>query len=276
MANKYWNGGTGTWDGGTLDSGFWRTATGGGGSVTSAPTTGDTAIFDATSGGGTVTVATDFNITSIQMGNFTGTLDFSINNNAVNLTGSFVVSGSGVRHLKLGSAVLTVASFQMATVTNLTFDSGTSTIKFFNSTTSGTLQSAAAISKTHNKLIIGPATTGIGAILFSGGICDIGTLEFDNTNLGAVLQVTNAANYTLLNSFNWKGSPRRPISIYAGATPPGTLSLGSGKTGVVEWAHLYGMTFAGGGTFIAKNCFDGGGNSGITFINPQSSPIGGR
>jgi len=275
VATCFWVGGTGTWDGGTLDVGHWKTASGGSTNI-AAPGSADTATFDANSGGGTVTVASDFNVNTIQSGAFTGTLDFSVNNNSVNISNIFSVSGSGVRTVKFGSSIITVSQIQAGTITNLTFDSGTSTVRFFNSTTTGGLQSPIGGGVAHNKFIIGPATTGIGVVLFSGGALTLNTLEWNNVNAGAMLQLNSSVNMTMNNSFYWKGSPSRPIGLQVGSTPPGTLTLGAGKTGVIEWASIYGVTFTGGGTFIAKNCFDGGGNTGITFIAPQSSPIGGR
>lgn len=275
MANVFWTGGTGTWDGGTLDSGRWVTASGGS-TTTTAPTSIDTAVFDALSGGGTVTVAGDFNISSIQFGSHTGTLDFSINNNSVNVAGTFGGTGTGARTLKLGSATITCGLWQLTGTNPVLFDAGTSTIRVYNAGITGGFQAATSTSHTYNKVMIGPPTTGIGTVSFSGGIPNINTLEFNNTNVGAAIQLTSSANITINNSFYWKGSARRPITIFAGSSPPSTITLGAGKTGVIEWASLAGMTFTGGGTFIAKNCFDSGGNTGITFIDPATSAIGAR
>ena len=77
MANRYWVGGTGTWDGTALLK--WSTTSGGiGGSA--VPTTSDTVFFDAASGANTVTigagVATCSNLT---MTGFTGTIAFGTN-----------------------------------------------------------------------------------------------------------------------------------------------------------------------------------------------------
>lgn len=53
MANRYWVGGTGSWDGSATT--HWSTSSGGSAGA-SAPTQTDAAIFDANSGGGTVSL----------------------------------------------------------------------------------------------------------------------------------------------------------------------------------------------------------------------------
>src|SRR5687767_4143911 len=88
MANRFWVGGTGTWNN-TNTTNWSATSNGAGGA--SIPGTGDTATFDASSGGGTVTVdspnaANSVTVQSITCGAFTGTLDFSANNNNVTLS----------------------------------------------------------------------------------------------------------------------------------------------------------------------------------------------
>jgi len=97
MPNRFWVGGTGTWDASSTTN--WATTTGGAGGA-SVPGTLDFAIFDANSGSGIVTLAYTPTMINAQVANFNGTLDFngniirlSTNNNTVfsqNTTASFL------------------------------------------------------------------------------------------------------------------------------------------------------------------------------------------
>lgn len=124
MASRFWVGGTATWDAVTTTN--WAATSGGAGGQT-VPGAADTVTFDASSGGGTVTVGAAYNpsITSITMGAFTGTLDFSVNNNSPTMT-IFNCNGSGVRTLKDGTGTWNITGnaagiIRFDTVTNLTF-----------------------------------------------------------------------------------------------------------------------------------------------------------
>lgn len=77
MANRYWVGGTATWDNLALLK--WSTTSGGiGGSA--VPTTADTVFFDAASGANTVTIGAGVaTCSTLTMTGFTGTLAFGTN-----------------------------------------------------------------------------------------------------------------------------------------------------------------------------------------------------
>jgi hypothetical protein len=139
MASRFWVGGTGTWDNSTTT--HWAATTGGAGGQ-SVPGSGDTVTFDGSSGGGTVTPNYDMTVTSITMGAFTGTLDFSANNNNPTMT-TFSCSGSGTRTLNMGSGIWTITGnnatiWNFGTQTNLTQNVNTSTVKFTYSGSTGT------------------------------------------------------------------------------------------------------------------------------------------
>lgn len=97
MANRYWVGGAGTYN--NSSTAHWS-ATSGGASGASAPTTADDVFFDANSGGGTITVSGG-NAKSLTMLGFTGTLAMGTSNitfaaNAVIVLGSgMTMTGSG-------------------------------------------------------------------------------------------------------------------------------------------------------------------------------------
>lgn len=129
MASRFWVGGTGTWDNATTT--HWAASSNGPGGQ-SVPGSGDTVTFDGSSGGGTVTPNYDMTVISITTGAFTGTLDFSANNNNPTM-GTFSGTGTGTRVLNLGSGTFTLTGittpWSFITTTNLTFNAGTSTIK---------------------------------------------------------------------------------------------------------------------------------------------------
>jgi len=85
MANRYWVGGTATWDG-TAGS-KWALTTGGAGGQ-AVPTTADTVFFDANSGANTVTIGTGAVCSALTMTGFTGTLAFGTNTISVAGTGT--------------------------------------------------------------------------------------------------------------------------------------------------------------------------------------------
>lgn len=137
MANRYWVGGTGTWD--ASDTTHWS-ATSGGASGASVPGSGDTVTFDGSSGGGTVTVGYDPTVTSITMGAFTGTLDMNTRSPTMQ---TFSNTGTGTRTLIQGSGTWTITGnattvFNQTDVTNLTFTKGTNPFLFTYSGSVGT------------------------------------------------------------------------------------------------------------------------------------------
>lgn len=124
MASRFWVGGTGNWDASTTTN--WSATTGGAGGET-APGTADTVTFDASSGGGTVTVTATQEVISITSGAHTGTLN--TNGQTITTSGTFSISGSGIRTVTLGASTLNVAQWTATTTTNLTFNANTSTIE---------------------------------------------------------------------------------------------------------------------------------------------------
>lgn len=116
MANRYWVGGTGTWDASSTAN--WS-ATSGGASGASAPTTSDNAFFDANSGTGACTVASGATCVSLTLSSanvsvtlsaamtITGVVShtlgmFDLNGNTFNAS-YFSSSGTGTRTVAFGS-----------------------------------------------------------------------------------------------------------------------------------------------------------------------------
>lgn len=76
MANRYWVGGSGTWD--ASDTTNWSASSGGAGGA-SVPTAADAVLFDSASGGGTCTIAATVPCLTLNLTGYTGTLAFGTN-----------------------------------------------------------------------------------------------------------------------------------------------------------------------------------------------------
>jgi len=87
VANRFWVGGTGNWDG--VSTTHWS-ATDGGPSGASVPTSSDDVFFNGNSGGGTVTITATANTKSINTTNFGGTVTGS---SAINIALSMNLTG---------------------------------------------------------------------------------------------------------------------------------------------------------------------------------------
>jgi len=106
MADRYWVGGTGTWD--TTSTTNWSTSSGGA-SGASAPTSADSVFFDANSNTGTgsftVTISVAVNCLDFNVGSPTA-LDGAMtlaNNNALNVYGSWVSPSTNFTTINAGS-----------------------------------------------------------------------------------------------------------------------------------------------------------------------------
>jgi hypothetical protein len=201
MANRYWVGGSGTWN--STSTTNWST-TSGGASGASAPVAADVALFDANSGTGTVTTdatATAAAIThtaaniTVQLGaslSLTGAVTFSsgvIDLVSYTLTAStFVSSYTTARTLAFGAgkivlvgsgaAVWNAGNHTLFTVTGtpsveLNYSGAVGTRTITNGTTAGTEATAVSFSIT--------AGTDIIAFTNSGRFVDLGFTGFNGT-----------------------------------------------------------------------------------------------
>jgi len=128
MANRFWVGGTGTWD---ATVGTKWSATSGGTGGASIPTAADDVYFDANSGGGTVTVNTATRVClSLSFKGLSGTSNF---------TGTFAQSGTG--SITISGGLILSASTTYTYAGAITFNGVTS----FNVTSNGVSLSASTI-----------------------------------------------------------------------------------------------------------------------------------
>ena len=280
MANRYWIGGTGTWN--ASNTANWSATTGPGTPGVSVPGAADLVIFDANSGGGTVTVAvgaagSTITISSLTTGAHTGTITFSGNNNNVTLLGTgstwFSGTGSGARTFNAGSGTWTLTGaggnqnmFSMGTITGLT-----------NPTTAWA-----------NATIVMTNTSSL-ATNFQGGGCTYGTVTFNGhvnkggfsisgsnffTTLNAtepnLLMFSTAVVNNITNTLALTGSSSSPIWLSSGsAVTTTTLNVANAN---LSWAMLRGIAITGAGVHSAINTIDLGGNTGWETL---TAPTGG-
>lgn len=271
MANRFWVGGTGTWD--ASDTTHWSATSGGAGGA-SVPGVADTVTLNGSSGGGTVTVNTTVSVLWINMDAFAGTLDFATNNNNVNLSvlenAAFSAAGSATQTLNMGSGTWTVSTTVSATAiiwstagSGLTLNAGTSTINFTG--VGGSIRRFQLSGRTYN------------AITFSGaGVYDqngSGTPTISTLTLGAGAVVAfvgaQTANITTIASTATLSAPAMLRSTVITAV----TTIGGNGTYSFANVALRDMAFSGVNSRTASDSFNLGNNSGIT-INPPSSSSG--
>lgn len=117
MANRFWVGGTDTWD--TTAGSKWSTTTGGSGGA-SAPGSSDKAVFDANSGIGIVTIsspsqALDFDSTNFG-GTITGSSNWTVGSNVTGGARSFII-GAGCAWTYSGTLTFLVTTASSGTYT---------------------------------------------------------------------------------------------------------------------------------------------------------------
>ena len=178
MANKYWVGGTGTWDAATTTN--WSTSSGGAGGA-SVPTSVDIAIFNSLSNATsyTVTRTSTAIVQGINMaGPLSGTLTFA-GSSAINITTSgLTVASTGVSWTNTGTMTI----------------SGTCSV-----TTNGvSIASNIAISGAGITVTLGSALTTTGTLTLTNG-----TLALNNFSLTCNLLASNNSN---TRSIAWSGS----------------------------------------------------------------------
>jgi hypothetical protein len=262
MASRFWVGGTGTWD--ASDTTHWATSSNGAGGA-SVPGSSDSVTFDANSGGGTVTLGAAYNpaIENLTMGAFTGTLDFSVNNNNISVNGTtgFSISGSGVRTLNMGNGTWTIigtqGSWLCGTTTNLTFNAGSSTIQWSSSNATGT-RSFDSGGLTYNTVTI-PA---LSASTYNVAHTILGGPTIATLNVNGPSLVTVGAN-TTITTLNLLGGSSSKTSFQSNSMTSRTITCTTVNASNSSFRYI---TFSGG-DFVATNSWNQGNTSGINIIS---------
>ena len=229
MANRYWVGGTASWDG-TAGSKWALTSGGAGGQA--EPTAADDVFFDAASGAVTVTTATSAafcqNLTTT---GFTGTLAGAI---GIRINGSLTLN-AGMTFTNTGTLSFTAVSGSLTITTAGKTVGGVSTAPFASSTATWTLQDALTSSA--------QITVGYGTFATNNFNVTANNLSSTSTNTRAIS--LGSSTMTLIGSASTFNAS---ISTNLTVTGTGTISLTSASA----------KTFAGGGISTYPTINQGG------------------
>lgn len=268
MANRFWIPVAGSGSGNWSDTAHWSATSGGSGGA-SAPSTADTAIFDANSSTGTVTLVAATTITSLNISGcslitlsgafaFSATAvstytggSFTFSNNAVTLAGLTTTSAAStgtVTFSNTGAVVLGPVIFTSSgsnvTLSNTT--TMTATTMLINGT-GGTLRIANTGTAVPSGLVTitstGSALTFAGGnnVTLTGGITVTsgstgGSVNFTNTGTNSLNAVSFASGGTNVTVGNTAATTATTFSVTGSA---GTFTLSNGTTagiGVVTFA----------------------------------------
>jgi len=260
MANKFWVGGTGTWD--ASGTAHWAdTSNGSAGAV--APSSIDTANFDANSGGGTVTVNGDLTVGGIGAGGgWTGTLDFDANDNNTTVLGPVAfndVSG-GTGTIKLGNGnTLQCDAFSLSTNAGLVWTPGTCLIKCVTSGTPSTTLSInfnAAFS--FPNVQVGPQT--------SWPVHGWAASTIQNLTLAGPVKMSGNVTVTVTGTLTVTATEKGKGVEARGAQ--GTQTWALTNPAEFHWSVLRNLNFSGAAA-RAYNSMNGGGCTNVTFSYPK-------
>ena len=246
MANRFWVGGTGTWDAATT---HWS-ATSGGSAGASVPTAADDVYFDANSGGGTVTVNTSNRVC--------GSLSFRGLSSTSDYTGTFAQSGTGA--LFISGGLILSASTTYTYAGAITFNG----ITGFNITSNSVTWPGSNITISGSNLNLSCtdafATTGIFTMTqgnIAGSTISVGGLTITSNAL------TRTINFTSM-SFTGAG-----VLATIGATQTNLTFTVSDF--YITGAQASARSLATTGVFYPTNVYLAGSGSGNTAFTSSSS-----
>lgn len=236
MAQRFWVGGTGTADAVTTTQ--WSATSGGAGGA-SVPVAADDVNFDGSSGGGMVTIGFAYNPSwnSITMGAFTGTLDFSVNNNSPTI-GTFSGTGTATRALNMGSGTWTItasgSSWVMTTVTGLTFNANTSNLVFTDSSATAKTTSFGGLTMFNVRYAAGSGTLNLQIScndLSFAGYTGVMSLTTSATNVAGNLTL-GVGQGTIVGSQNFNLTASGSVNITSNGT---TIDRSMTLNGTGSW-----------------------------------------
>lgn len=237
MANRYWVGGTASWDGtaGTK----WATTSGGTGGA-SVPTSADDVFFDAASGANTITISTgNTGAKSINCTGFTGTITGTANitvNGSITLVSGMTWTHTGTKIITATATLITAGK----TFGHTTINAPSATVQLGDSLTLGTTVSAGFLTLTAGTFQTNNYTVTINR-LDSSATGSARTLDLGSSTL--------SANGSFINF-----GVGTNLTINAGTSQ---INM-SGSTAVA---------FTGGGKTFYNLAFTGTGGSTVATIN---------
>lgn len=260
-----------TWD--ASNTTIWS-STSGGTPGSSVPSSSDTVTLDGSSGGGIVTVNTNISIQSLTTSAFTGTLDFSANNNTVSLSVSpcWTDSATGVHTTNMGNgtwtfAIATGTAITLTASANHTLNANGSTI-LLSAVPTGNRTVSLGAKTVNNLMVTNAAWQPFQIDLSQGGAIVVGG-NLTLTNVGNI-RMPAGVTITVTGTLTWDGTSSNQGLI---ASPGVAAILSVGSTNILSWLLIQNITKSGAGSITVNNGFDGGGNTGITINGPRGSKI---
>jgi hypothetical protein len=287
MANRFWvGGGTGNYNSTTNWS-----ASSGGASGASVPTTVDAIFFNASSGSGAVNINVNSNCLSINLTGFAGSFVFANNLSVVGTSlvfnvGSYTVTGAGFLIFANSNAVFSITSNGTVWGGNLQLGNISPTVNLVdNLSVAGNLQltSSGVLTLNSNNITVGGGLSILGSsvILGTSNIILNGTGTWSNTSTTAIrnnLTINTAGTITIGNVYyntgaltytagtvvtagstlNINGNTTLTTNgiVWNNITAAGALTLGSNLTltGTLSKPSSSNLSFAlGGNSLISTN-----------------------
>lgn len=278
MANRYWVGGTGTWD--AADTTHWS-ASSGGASGASVPTAADDVFFDGSSGAGIVDIGTN-NVNCLSL-DFTGYVG-----DITNLDPLFTVFNINIfNNLTVSAAmdVLTNVNFVMRATSGthtMTFNGNISNMRLVINGNGGTFQlvdSYRGVGFTHTNGTFDP--NGNTVTVTNGGyiFCNNLLTNFFNLTITGAVQIVTFGGHTLnvTGTFTMNGLSQTNRYFLKSSSTFGVSESNIGLTKIINAANVsisncdfQDITGAGAGLWTGSSIGDGLGNSGITFTAPTT------
>jgi hypothetical protein len=282
MANRYWVGGTASWD---ATAGTKWALTSGGAGGQAVPTTADAVFFDAVSGAGVCTVSVAATCANLTTTGYTGTLTLSAD---LNLYGNAALGvgthnlGAGVITLNTNNSTFTTTggtlNFGSATIQNgpsasvtITIGSGTTVIAgtgiIKHSGSAGYTLSLSANGKTLPNLLVtnNLAMPGVQTVAYLTG-----SMTFTSINLNplTILFPQNGST-TTATTWNISGNSSWPTVINSGTQH--TLVKAGGGVVNENYVNVTNSNATPSNTFFDRSGYiNGGGNTGWTFGVPNA------
>lgn len=260
MANRYWVGGSGTWD--TTSTANWSATSGGAGGA-SAPTAADAVFFNSSSGGGTCTIGENVSCLTMRYDTYTGTFAFGTNkisvtgNAATVMLGGTGYSVSGTPRVELtysgstGTRTVSTSSVSEANALDIYVVAGTDTVLTGSSQHVGTLDFTgfsgtftSATRTVYRSYILSSTMTvsAFGGLTFVGTsgshTIDFGGITFDGPvtingaggswTLARDTALVSTRALTLTNGTLNAGNKNVTVGTFALGSGTKTLTMGSG------------------------------------------------
>jgi len=260
MANRYWVGGTGTWN--TVLTTNWSTTSGGAAGASAPTLASDVAIFDANSGTGNYTVtlasAVCLTLTITNPAGTGNTLTFAGTGLQIGITGTSTISSSTGNILFSNTLIDLYSSFTVSTPTFVSLNCTTLNVRTGGTCVISTSACSASCNVTINNsggaTSLGSDFTTTGSFTITAGqltitgrtlTCDsfvhsgqlvtgtTGVVNITGTS-GTVFNIAlSTATMTATNTFNLTGSPSsattRTVSMVASSTAVINLNVQSGS-----------------------------------------------